>query len=193
MFAYAIIFLLDAYGRVVQLVRTPACHAGGRGFEPLLGRQYAAVAQSVERILGKDEVTSSNLVSSSKKRSTCFGQVLLFLDTWGIKMLGRSTRKGDAASVGWQSRQRLRSESALRHGPGRLLLACGQFTLRFCLRQNARTAQRRRRPEGRSGDSPQQFCQSQISILTVSCKKEAPALQVLLFTSDAAGRRPQTE
>ena len=32
-------------GRVVQLVRTPACHAGGRGFEPLLGRQYAAVAQ----------------------------------------------------------------------------------------------------------------------------------------------------
>ena len=28
---------------------------------------YAAIAQSVERILGKDEVTSSNLVSSSKK------------------------------------------------------------------------------------------------------------------------------
>ena len=28
---------------------------------------FAAVAQSVERILGKDEVTSSNLVSSSKK------------------------------------------------------------------------------------------------------------------------------
>ena len=27
---------------------------------------YAAIAQSVERILGKDEVTSSNLVSSSK-------------------------------------------------------------------------------------------------------------------------------
>ena len=26
------------YGRVVQLVRMPACHAGGRGFEPLLGR-----------------------------------------------------------------------------------------------------------------------------------------------------------
>ena len=28
---------------------------------------YAAIAQSVERILGKDEVTSSNLVSSSMK------------------------------------------------------------------------------------------------------------------------------
>ena len=31
---------------------------------------HAAMAQSVERVLGKDEVTSSNLVSSSK--STCF-------------------------------------------------------------------------------------------------------------------------
>ena len=26
-------------GAVVQLVRMPACHAGGRGFEPLLRRQ----------------------------------------------------------------------------------------------------------------------------------------------------------
>ena len=29
--------------------------------------EYAAIAQSVERILGKDEVASSNLASSSKK------------------------------------------------------------------------------------------------------------------------------
>ena len=29
----------------------------------------AAIAQSVERILGKDEVASSNLASSSKKRT----------------------------------------------------------------------------------------------------------------------------
>ena len=29
--------------------------------------EYAAMAQVVEHILGKDEVTSSNLVSSSKK------------------------------------------------------------------------------------------------------------------------------
>ena len=43
-------------GPVVQLVRTPACHAGGRGFEPLLGRHlifcfitYAKIAQSVEQ------------------------------------------------------------------------------------------------------------------------------------------------
>ena len=62
---------------MVQLVRTPACHAGGRGFKSLLGRhtmpltlrgiKFAAIAQSVERILGKDEVSSSNLDSSSKK------------------------------------------------------------------------------------------------------------------------------
>ena len=54
-------------GVVVQLVRTPACHAGGRGFKSLPRRQLAAIAQSVERILGKDEVSSSNLDSSSKK------------------------------------------------------------------------------------------------------------------------------
>ncbi len=36
-------------GPVVQLVRMPACHAGGRGFEPLPGRQYAQIAQMVEQ------------------------------------------------------------------------------------------------------------------------------------------------
>ena len=30
------------HGPVAQLVRVPACHAGGRGFEPLLGRYQAA-------------------------------------------------------------------------------------------------------------------------------------------------------
>ena len=44
------------FGPVVQLVRTPACHAGGRGFEPHPDRhlffkkcRYASVAQSVEQ------------------------------------------------------------------------------------------------------------------------------------------------
>ena len=36
-------------GLVVQLVRTLACHARGRGFEPHPGRHYASVAQSVEQ------------------------------------------------------------------------------------------------------------------------------------------------
>ena len=46
-------------GPVAQLVRAPACHAGGRRFEPVWGRQivlsisikkidFASVAQSVE-------------------------------------------------------------------------------------------------------------------------------------------------
>ena len=37
------------YGPVVQLVRTLACHARGRQFEPDPGRHYASVAQSVEQ------------------------------------------------------------------------------------------------------------------------------------------------
>ena len=36
-------------GPVVQLVRTLACHARGRQFEPDPGRHYASVAQSVEQ------------------------------------------------------------------------------------------------------------------------------------------------
>ena len=56
------------YGPVVQLVRTLACHARGRRFDPVPGRQFAAMAQLAEHILGKDEVTRSNRVSSSKKQ-----------------------------------------------------------------------------------------------------------------------------
>ena len=43
-------------------------------------REYAAIAQSVERILGKDEVASSNLASSSRKvpKSLWFRNFFLF-------------------------------------------------------------------------------------------------------------------
>ena len=60
------LIMIQAFGPVVQLVRTLACHARGRRFEPVPGR-HAAMAQAVERILGKDEVSSSNLDSSSTK------------------------------------------------------------------------------------------------------------------------------
>ena len=49
---------LSDHGPVAQLVRAPACHAGGRRFEPDPGRRrfrvsendlYASVAQSVEQ------------------------------------------------------------------------------------------------------------------------------------------------
>ena len=67
-------------GLVVQLVRTLACHARGRGFEPHPGRHFADIAQAVERILGKDEVTSSILVISSRKRKTSRKTCLFFFN-----------------------------------------------------------------------------------------------------------------
>ena len=33
--------IIKPCGHVVQLVRTPACHAGGRGFKSHRGRQHA--------------------------------------------------------------------------------------------------------------------------------------------------------
>ena len=47
------------HGPVVQLVRTLACHARGRGFEPHPGRQYAFVAQSVEQRTENPRVVGS--------------------------------------------------------------------------------------------------------------------------------------
>ena len=41
--------------------------------------EYAAIAQSVERILGKDEVASSNLASSSKRSTDVLVTLVLFL------------------------------------------------------------------------------------------------------------------
>ena len=46
-------------GRVVQLVRTLACHARGRRFEPVHGRQYAFVAQLVEQRTENPRVVGS--------------------------------------------------------------------------------------------------------------------------------------
>ena len=65
-------FTLFQIGPVVQLVRTLACHARGRRFEPDPGRQFAAIAQQVERILGKD-VT---LPEFSRKETSQFNRLL---------------------------------------------------------------------------------------------------------------------
>ena len=62
--------------------------ASPQGFESLRFRQIAAVAQVVEHILGKDEVTSSSLVSSSKtafQKKRCFFIFLLRVGNKNIK------------------------------------------------------------------------------------------------------------
>ena len=46
-------------GPVVQLVRTLACHARGRGFEPHPGRHFGSVAQLVEQRTENPRVTGS--------------------------------------------------------------------------------------------------------------------------------------
>ena len=40
------------FGVVVQLVRTPACHAGGRGFDPRPLRHYNEVTYFVTKSIG---------------------------------------------------------------------------------------------------------------------------------------------
>ena len=41
--------MFPPFGPVVQLVRTLACHARGRRFEPVPVAKFASVAQSVEQ------------------------------------------------------------------------------------------------------------------------------------------------
>ena len=57
-------------GPVVQLVRTLACHARGRGFEPHSGRQIfcAFVAQLVEQGTENPRVTGSIPVEGTKNK-----------------------------------------------------------------------------------------------------------------------------
>ena len=56
---------------MVQLVRTPACHAGGRGFESLLGR-LGRIAQLGEHLPYKQGVTGSSPVAPTLKSSSLY-------------------------------------------------------------------------------------------------------------------------
>ena len=58
-------------GLVVQLVRTLACHARGRGFEPHPGRDFASVAQLVEQGTENPRVIGS-IPSGGTKQETMF-------------------------------------------------------------------------------------------------------------------------
>ena len=62
--------IVPTNGPVVQLVRTLACHARGRGFESHPGRHFrynADLAHLVERDLAKVEVAGSSPVIRSRK------------------------------------------------------------------------------------------------------------------------------
>ena len=54
------------FGPVVQLVRTLACHARGREFEPHPGRQFASVAQLVEQGTENPRVIGSIPIGGTK-------------------------------------------------------------------------------------------------------------------------------
>ena len=68
-------------GPVVQLVRTLACHARGRQFEPDSGRHYASVAQSVEqgtenpRVIGSIPIGGTIFLCILRKEYTFYAAV----------------------------------------------------------------------------------------------------------------------
>ena len=58
---YEVLKVLFDSGPLVQLVRTPPCHGGGRGFKSRTGR-YGILAQLGEHLPYKQRVTGSSPV-----------------------------------------------------------------------------------------------------------------------------------
>ena len=67
-------FFMSASGPVAQLVRAPACHAGGRRFEPVLGRHYALIAQLVEQQTENLSVDGSIPPQGTTRRCSSIGR-----------------------------------------------------------------------------------------------------------------------
>ena len=68
-------------GAVVQMVRMPACHAGGRGFDSHLRRSlvlYAGVAQLAEQLICNQQVAGSSPITGLKKERLCGVLFLLY-------------------------------------------------------------------------------------------------------------------
>ena len=65
-----------------------------------LSARHAAIAQPVERILGKDEVASSNLASSSKKERPLIRVVFSFfaMDRFEKSNAARTSAAGDGST-----------------------------------------------------------------------------------------------
>ncbi len=102
-----LILTAGKYGRVVQLVRTLACHARGRRFEPVHGRQYASVAQLVEqgtenpRVIGSIPIGGTICgFSSSGRAPPCQGGGSEFEPRNPLHFPGRSSEKTPAMLYG---------------------------------------------------------------------------------------------
>ena len=99
----------------------PACHAGGRGFEPLLGRQYASVAQMVEQ-----ETENLRVGGSIPPRGTYSGVDLCAGECGSSSVVECHLAKVDVASPNlvyrsifpWRHSQAVRQGSAKSSFPG---------------------------------------------------------------------------
>ena len=100
--------MFPPFGPVVQLVRTLACHARGRRFEPVPGRQFfASVAQSVEQGTENPRVDGS-IPSGGTKNADVAHLVerhLAKVEVASSSLVGRSNRSGNSLlnMVTWPS------------------------------------------------------------------------------------------